>query len=273
MSTKIHTGFRLTARTMREALDSLGKVSIRCQGRLEERQATCVAELATRQIDKRAMSGLAGYPETAAGESSSSPISQAWDMLADRQAEVRRTCKRDPVVDYEVIFRIWLCRPTNEFVGYVAAENASEVLQVLFDSRAATEYGYWNNTDHPEHLNERQWEKRGKVWGALIAGKSGPCFEVRVPEPRVTWGLPESVLGAAPTYDSRVERYTQDLALNLWCADMQDVTAQTALAAYFDFRELQRDGSPEVAVLLAKARGLVLERLAPVITKEMLLGR
>ena len=102
MSTKIYTGFRLNARTMREALDGLGKVSARCERLLEGHQATCVAGLATRQIDKRAMAGLAGYGDGVVEEGAFSPISKAWDLLEDRQAEVRRTRKRDPAVDYEV---------------------------------------------------------------------------------------------------------------------------------------------------------------------------
>lgn len=273
MSTKIYTGFRLNARTMRDAVDGLGKVSARCEALIVERQARHVAQVATQLIDERALAGLPGYPEVATTETSFSPARMAWDLLDDRQAEVRKTRRRDPDVDYEVIFRVWLCRQTNAFVGYVASEEASAILEVLYKSRVGHEYGYWNNTDAPEHLNERQWKKRAKVWNALIAGKSGPCFEVRVREPYITWGVSDAILAALPTYEERVARYTHDLAVNRWFAGVQESAPEAdVLVHYSAFRKLQRSGDPVAEAHLTAARELVLERLEPDVTRRMLSG-
>jgi hypothetical protein len=273
LSTKIYTGFRMNARTMRAALDALESVSSRCEKLLETRQARHIAQVATRQIDKLALAGLPGYPAADALKVDFSPVRKAWDLMDDRQAEVRKTRRRDPDVDYEVIFRVWLCRQTNAFVGYVAGEDSSAILEVLFKSRVAHEYGYWNNTDEPEHLNQRQWKKRAKVWEGLIAGKSGPCFEVRVREPYMTWGAPERVLAALPTYEERVARYTRDVALNRWFAEVKGASPEIdPIPQYFKFRDLQEYNDPVVVAHLAAARELVLERLAPTVTRQMLLG-
>lgn len=263
----------MNARTMRAAVDDLGRVSSLCERLIEARQARHIAQVATQLIDERALAGLPGYPEVETLDTGFSPASKAWDLLDDRQAEVRKTRRRDPDVDYEVIFRVWLCRQTNAFVGYVAGEDASAILEVLYKSRVGHEYGYWNNVDPPEHLNERQWKKRAKVWNALIAGKSGPCFDVQVREPYITWGVSDAILSALPTYEERVARYTQDLAVNCWFADVKESAPEAeVLSQYFNFRKLQRNGDTGVMAHLAAARELVLERLAPAVTRQMLRG-
>jgi hypothetical protein len=269
MSTKIYTGFRLTARTMREALDSLAIVSVRCAKILDARQASFIANTSVEFIDKAVLADQPGY---SASEVSKSPMVSAWMKLMERQDNVRRTQCRDPVVDFEVIFRLWLCRSTNAFIGYVIGEGAGHFLQELLASRRATEYGYWNNTDRPDTLNDRQWKKRGDIWYALLNGDSGPWFDVRVPVPNTFGQLPE-VLAAVPALDKRVRRHAEALALNDWFnAEKAANPELDALAAYREFRMRRRDSDPTVTRHIEKATALVTTRLAPTITEAMLCG-
>lgn len=46
------------------------------------------------------------------------------------------------------------------------------------------EFGYWNNTDHPEELTRDQWQQRGQIWKdamsdySLTAAEAGLSFDV-----------------------------------------------------------------------------------------------
>jgi hypothetical protein len=272
MSTKIYTGFRMKARVLRAVLDDLQRVLVRCEALLVARQNSFLANVAVDALDTAALAGLPGFTTPAATETPTAPIYEAWNLLSDRQAEVRRTQRRDPAVDFEVIFRLWLCRKTGSFVGYVIGENAQRFLNELLRGGVATEYGYWNNVDPLESQNERQWKKRGDVWDGLLAGKSGPWFDVRVAEPLIGWGVSDAILAAVPSLDSRVAPLAHKMALSQWFAAQPPCTVEVgeALSSYFDFRELERAGDAAVTKLLATAKATVRARLAPVVTKALL---
>lgn len=272
MSTKVYSGFRLTARTLRQALDDLETISKRAKTILAARETKFLACTATNIIDKAAIAGLTGREPH---KDASSPLSSAWLKLMERQDDVRKTRRRDPAVDFEVIFRMWLCRKTNAFIGYVIAEGEHEFLQLLTDSRKAMEYGYWNNCDGPEHLNERQWKKRGDIWHGLLDGKSGPWMDVRVPEPH-SFGDASVIVEAVPTLSSRIAERAEALALDRWFAELKAArpeltSVDESLEAYFEFRDKRRKGDAGVAALMKTATEEVTALLPPAITKEMLL--
>lgn len=275
MSTKIYTGFRLNARTMRAVLDDLQRVSPRCEALLVARQDRFLANVAVEHLDRAALAGLPGFAERTAEEGAPmSPIFTARDLLCDRQAEVRKTQRRDPAVDFDVIFRLWLCRKSGAFVGYGVGEDVQPFLDELLGARLATEYGYWNNVDPLESLNERQWKKRGDIWSGLLAGKSGPWFDVRVPPPLTGWGLPDTLLAAVPSLEARVAPAAHKVALSQWFVAQPPVAPEMseALDSYFAFRALERAGDPVVVALVKAAKETVRARLTPVISKAMLTG-
>lgn len=269
MSTKIYYGFRLKARTMRQALDDLESASTEVNAVLEKRKITFLAKTATAAIDAAAVSKLLPAKEA---KVCSNPLSAAWGELLDRQAEVRKTMRRDPVVDFEVIFRLWLCRKTKAFIGYIRGEGAGEFLTILTRSGLATDFGYWNNTDGPANLNPRQWKKRGDIWRDLLDDKSGPWFDVYVPE-KLGFSDAVDVAAAQPSFERRVHALAADLAISRWLTT-QKVTRPDLdpLKAYREFLSKTRHGDESVKALWQTATEELSALLPPVITKEMLLG-
>jgi len=269
MSTKIHSGFRMQSRDIRKVLDDLSRVSKECTKLLRGRQAKYLAETATRILDNRALSVLAGRP---AEPRDVSAMFAARDKLWELQAEVRKTRRRNPEVDYEIFFRLWLCRKTGAFIGYVRGEGAEEIRDVLVKARVAAEFSYWNNTDPPENLNARQWKKRADVWEDALANRSGPWFDIYVDEPS-EYCRAEDVLGHIPTFQQRVNRHAEEIAFDSWYKKPEDgerVDFSHAWRAFVDFRSLRHEGDPTITAALAKAREDVAACLAPSITAEML---
>ena len=274
MSTKVYSGFRLTARTLRAALDDLERISKQATAILADREHSFLACTATNIIDESLLRPVSdAVPEDTSEETrdrARSPLSSAWRTLMERQDEVRKTRRRDPAVDFEVIFRLWLCRKTNAFIGYVIAEGDHEFLKLLTQSGKAMEYGYWNNCDGPDHLNERQWKKRGDIWHDLLNGKSGPWFDVRVPEPH-TFGDASKVVTFVPSLDKRVGEHAFNRALNGWFREQKVNRPELdPMDAYFEFRSKRREGDAAVTTLLQKAKEEVTALLPAVITADML---
>lgn len=44
----------------------------------------------------------------------------------------------------------------------------SKSLDFLNEDKRLREFGYWNNSDRPDNLTERQWNERAKVWDGIF---------------------------------------------------------------------------------------------------------
>lgn len=42
-----------------------------------------------------------------------------------------------------------------------------DVLNFLKKDPQLTDFSYWNNTDHPEHIPYAEWQARGRIWDAI----------------------------------------------------------------------------------------------------------
>jgi hypothetical protein len=42
-----------------------------------------------------------------------------------------------------------------------------KALDFLKRDKRLEDYAYWNNTDRPSHISQRQWDQRGRIWDAI----------------------------------------------------------------------------------------------------------
>ncbi|MNR71416.1 hypothetical protein D3C71_20310 [compost metagenome] len=271
MSIKAYDGFRMVSKDFRQVLRDLEGVSVRIQQHNRARMARLLARLAVGQIDRGALK-LPSEAEGTGATHSRGPLSAAFATMMDRQEKIRVTRHRDPAVDFEVTFTLWHCRRLDNYIGVVAAES-KEPRELLLASRVAREYGYWNNTDKPENLSDREWANRASAWGECLYDKSGPSFRIEVPEP----GLPtvDDVVQHLPTLEERVKAQAEDVAFAAWLARHEEVAkegAESVLRACFRFHRHSRQEGSEEAGELARARMQVAAQLPATITREMLLG-
>lgn len=275
MSTKIHYGFQMRSRDMREVLDQFADIQKKAEAILAQRQAVFIAVTAASRLDRLALFGLPVY--TRPWGLTYSAISTSVEELDDRQHVVRTTRRRDPDVDFEVVFRLWLSRDTGTFIGYIRAEGAEDFRTLLFDAGIADEFAYWNNTDPEEGFTFEQWEARGEVWSNAFAGKSGPWFDIQVEEPINYHRVTDAVLAALPTFEQRVANHARTVAFATWeelrlarhLASGQP-RESAVITRFFDFLDKLEAGDVEVTEIQRQATEQVRSRLAPVITAEML---
>jgi hypothetical protein len=114
------------------------------------------------------LSGAARYDEWRG------PITPS-DNMAHEVYDLMRLLKGDPVrtfsqldIGYDALLIPNGRGVTIEPLVLVFSERAGEEYRrALIDAGVVREYGYWNNTDGPEGISDREWNQREKAWGKL----------------------------------------------------------------------------------------------------------
>ena len=89
------------------------------------------------------------------------------DRAIELCRDVSKQDKRSPRVDIDFSLNIWLYRDS----AYIIPIGEYKNFEVPDFSE---EYGYWNNTDRPEEVTEKQWEERCDTWDKINLGQ-GVC--------------------------------------------------------------------------------------------------
>ncbi|VTU42622.1 MULTISPECIES: hypothetical protein [unclassified Variovorax] len=261
MSTKVYTGFRMTAKHFPEVLSSLGRASAQLADLAERQQNQFLALRAASFVDAVAL----GKASAGAG-AGQSPLEAAQAELEARQAAIRRTNRRDPAVDFEAKFVLWHCRRQDSYLGLLQSELPGALNRVL-GLGVARAYGYWNNTDKPDDVSVLQWSKRRLAWDECLDGRSGPSFTVEVPEP--AWLTAAEVFKALPSYEQRVRVAVDEMALTAYfeAHPLDGGSAYTALSAFRQAKALEGTLAWQS---VQDAQRVVTEALAPELTLSML---
>jgi hypothetical protein len=197
MSTKIYNGFKFADPDLSVIHSHIMDWRKELRS-LHQRAANAfVAEIAINIFDSERM-----RPGSQAGKT---PLMDAITMLWDRQSELRKTQRRDPLVDFE--FTISLMPFEGQVYGIVYTEQR-EWQSLWMGKPFILDFAYWDNTDPPEELPDDEWEERGRVWGEIfddaimsapsMAGFNADCtHDTLMPDT-------ENVVAVLPTHEERV---------------------------------------------------------------------
>ena len=162
MSTKIYNGFRFTTTDMRKIHKYIMEFRRELVPLIAQKYYQYIAFRAAYMYDRLMMrmpSGLAnddGYPNLKNGV-----MFAAMNEHDMRRRKVEKTGLRDPIIDVEVSMAI-IPIPMKT-LGIIYVEH-NDFRDLWMSKPFVKEYGYWNNTDQPENLNNRQWDRRRKDW-------------------------------------------------------------------------------------------------------------
>lgn len=109
--------------------------------------------------------------------------SEGFRVWGDRRREVKKTGYRDQAVDTD--FEIVIFPHEDHFVGMVFTEH-EDWFDKFLKLPGVREYGYWNNTDPPEHVSDEEWEKRGDTWDDVLGSSGIPSmtgFTISISDP------------------------------------------------------------------------------------------
>jgi hypothetical protein len=160
MSTIIRHGFRLKAGI--DPFDFIARVREHMDPARDIADAKLLAELYAEQIDR---DWFAGKPiEAEAGYT----IWRTWHLEQSKMRPMER--RHDPNE-----FGIQLAKDSLTGDYYVLVVTYNHDLREAFEEmQEVTEYGYWNDSNGPEDLSDKEWEHRKQLWNRIIprAGRS-----------------------------------------------------------------------------------------------------
>lgn len=197
MSTKIYNGFRMRKEGITRLHALMTQLRATCapiakQGLLRY-AATHMAHLA----DHR----LLNPEEPQKGSVRGFVTSELMDRLHKLQVEPLR----DPSIDFT--FEIVLIPVGNYLLGIPFAEHRV-FMDELFKLPGVEEYGYWNNTDKPEHVTDAQWRKRAKDWDKALPGCDSPAasgFTYQITRPAPFFPYTAYTPDLFPSFDERLK--------------------------------------------------------------------
>lgn len=154
MSTKIYNGYEIDIPnlSLRQAQALVMPTMNKIRAKAKQMTVDWLAAETLLAIDLPLAKGLP-WPE--------GPLSKAHGELMDRQARVRRTQERDPSVDFS--FDVCFV-PLGRRTLALAYTDQRSFTRIWERTPHVWCYPYWDNTDQPQGVSARDWDKRGRDW-------------------------------------------------------------------------------------------------------------
>lgn len=252
MSTKIYSGFKAKNVGSKQLMQDLLNIQSEAKNIARQLSWDYQAFKAVVLFDEVTL-GLAEKPKY-------SYIGEARANLLSEQQESERTNSRKPEVDYSFSICVYPIK-NNEFLGVYFTEWEDKYLPLIKSKPWYQEYSYWNNTDKPEHITNREWKKRRKDWEILKWG-------VPVNECMLTLECVKSVnFGDWITKDSEIELVTFEKRVHIFAT--RQLKKINSDVDYFDFYKQLKDGA--YASDMERIKAEIRPKLVENLTLEMLL--
>ena len=100
-------------------------------------------------------------------------LSYLWCDFCNRIREMEKTRQRDPEIDFNCEISIQPLK--NKILGIIYGE-CIKIKEAWFNKEFIKEYGYWNNTDKPEGITDKQWERRCVDWDKALGERGIPAY-------------------------------------------------------------------------------------------------
>lgn len=161
VSTKIYSGFKAINVEIKQLMIDLLQIQSAAKQIAQNLSWEYQIHHATILFDKVCLGEAESIKHSYYGE--------CYAKLLEEQREVERTNMRNMSVDYSFSICIY---PTqnNEFLGMYFTEWEPKYLPLLKAYPWYNEYGYWNNSDKPNKITQREWNKRRDDWEILKLG-------------------------------------------------------------------------------------------------------
>ena len=154
MSTKIYTGFRFKTKDWNAIHRMLMRYRQQLEPLVKDKIVDMYARLSTKALDCRACN------IDLIKNDKKSAYTWALDTIESRIKETRKTGLRDPLIDFDC--EIALLPLSNGVVLGIIYTEQQEFINLWMRKKNVEEYAYWNNTDPPDHITEKEWQQRSK---------------------------------------------------------------------------------------------------------------
>lgn len=228
MSTKVYDGFRFTAKEFQHITQQIAQAVPAIEALQKQRFIQTSAHLLVSLMDSTAMALATDFrkewstanfelavPETKV-IGSDTPRWVIEAEIRDRRRRAQASPYRDPAIDWAAGLQCWWSPCAHAFIGYPYGELGSKVLAILKGRAIAKEFGYWNNTDEPEGMSEREWNRRRKAWDEVLDHKGAFQFDFPGTYTATMSARWEDLAGHLPVHAQRVSQQADNILCQHW---------------------------------------------------------
>lgn len=269
MSVKIYSGFKFSSGSLQDLQSFLTRWREVLKPLHRAELAAVHARIATETFDHSLVS-----PKSKAGKT---PLLEAFNSVMDRQREIKKTGYRDCEVDFD--FEVSIMPHGRKVYGIIYTERG-KWRDLFMDQPEISDFSYWDNSDRPDSITQREWNHRYKVWDQILLSGPDAVPAMRGLSAQCTTqslyvGVDDIVAAIAP-HDVRVGNMAKTAVMD---ADMKrrmtgfsdaEVKAKV-FDVFFDAEKWMKTDEGQTAL---RSKIIELEALLPVrLTKELLLER
>lgn len=212
MSIKIYNGLILEGRSTKKLLASIVATKAAIQKLVDEKNAKVVGKRVSEYIDKITLQ-LAMNPgaDLTNDELTNYPASDIYRDVRKEQETCRGGLSREPSIDCDVELIVnmhpksgaLLCRIQEERVG---------AYEAFLASPGFSDFVFWDNSERPENLSAKSWNRRRKIWDEACDDTDSKAFSFKwVPG----YLEKEALIAALPSFESRVLGNAKNWAYHL----------------------------------------------------------
>lgn len=165
MSTRIYNGYVLPSMTLNQLSEFNKDLTRQVRSKVDELVAIAAGDLIASYIDDWTM--RFHFKKVTEDElpSTRSVLSEAYDFLRKRHREIMLEDANDPRYDFgfSVVYL-----PMKKKILAMLFTSQDELKDIWLKMKGVSEYAYYNNSDQPDGITDKQWEKRGKDWDSVL---------------------------------------------------------------------------------------------------------
>jgi hypothetical protein len=166
MSTKIYNGFEFRTHDLFEVHRHIMEFRKTLKPLVAEKVARVHAERIVYIMDRVAC----GWYKAKKENKGRALISVSSSEIREKQRNIKAG-GRNPSVDFIFNIAILPLRK-NRVLGIVYTEQ-DDFLKLWFRKKFVKDYGYWNNTDQPKGVSNKEWHQRERDWDEVLPDSNG----------------------------------------------------------------------------------------------------
>lgn len=214
MSTKIEHGYQLPALQTKELFAWTKRLKARFEAGVPARIRAEVTKQATQLLDTCHTDRLFKLRRPAIRTETwadSTPLSITFHNVQDELKESQRRCMRD-----DHLLEVTILEAEGKLLCLL--HNRSRYVETWFRKHSgATPFPYWNNTDKPDPLSQKEWDNRGRLWDKALGNNtplaSGLGFQSHDPSSYL-WQVKEQA-PTPPTFRKRAKEQAKNYLWHL----------------------------------------------------------
>ena len=278
MSTKIYDGFRFQAKNLDEVLSMLNQFSKKAEEEVKTIAKYNILDKAVNMLDD-AFLNISSMVEDS--DKTRPFLSLAKSKIRDEMGETKEHdfCAHDLSLDIAVLMY------KRNYLGIPFAQ-IHEVKNLVTKESWNEEYGYWDNTDKPDDMDNRSWNRRKKVWNEafgkeFIPAKAGYTKSI-VKTDNIfyqmiqfndndiqNWTQAEDKFSAR-TFEKRVVQYTEmEMAQYIKMTSSEPINESNIYSVFSKAKKTKQEDNPLHSIYLEK-KALIEELLPQTITFDLL---